>query len=699
MSAFSLAGLGPVRAAPAAAVPISVQRTAHTVRAATPQVVLTCDLDTGLWQARWPRGPRSPGLGGADAAVTLTDGTKLAATACPTHLCAASDVIQFRDALGRGTQFIIHHQSPGRPELRQSFRIYPGRSYFFVRLEVRAAQPLATRDISPLVVDAAKNGGTGLGLGDGGRPRTLFVPYDNDNFVRYNSDYADKSFEVTAVYDNASRHGFVIGSVTHDLWKTGITLAPSLATGLIGLRVFGGVTGPYTHDTQPHGAVTGRQVASPLVLVGYFPDWREGMEIYGRVNARLEPPLVWKDTVPTGWNSWAADMTTVSDADFRAASDFLHDTLRLKDPATWSGAYVNFDSFWDNLSEPQRIDAAKQAHAQGQRAGIYWTPFVYWGKDLSQTVDGTDGRYTYQDIVLKDADGKLLPALDGGLPLDPTHPGTLARIDWQCRRFAAWGFEFVKLDFLTHGALEGAHFDPKVTTGTAAYRVGMARMAADLSPARIGRPFFISLSIAPLFPAGSGHSRRISCDTFGSIANTEYMLNSLTYGWWEGGTVYAFNDGDHAVLYQARGQAVTTPAEGRSRLDAAVATGGLILDSDNLVDPKAQERVASLLGNPEVLALARAGRPFRPVEGDTGSRAAAVFVRSGAKPGECYVAVFNYSASAPVTRRIELSRLGLSPSAWYRANDLWTKQDILVSGTLSVALEPGASTLLHLTRQ
>ena len=681
-----------------AAPPIRVHHDGPHMRVTTAGLDFTCDLKTGRWQAQWPGvSGRQPAVRGADCAVALTGGVRLAASKLPTHTCAASDVAPIKDALGRGIRIVIHHRAAGGPELRQVFQIYPYVSYFLVGLEVRSPNPIATHDISPLVIDGASTPGSAIDIGVGGKPRRLFVPYDNDAFVRYSSDYSPTSCEVTAVYDNASRHGIVIGSVTHDLWKTGISMGGDAPHALPVLRVSGGVTSKETRDTQPHGEVTGTTVAAPLVLVGYFPDWRDGMETYGRVNARLAPPLVWGSTVPFGWNSWPAYMATVSSAEYLAASDFLKTTLEPQVPQAWSHAFVNLDSFWDNLSVEQKIADVRQIHAKGQKAGIYWTPFVYWASDLTRKVEGTDGRYTYGDVVLKDAAGHPLPALDGGLPLDPSHPGTLQRIDWQCRQFVDWGFDFVKLDFLTHGSLEGAHFDPRVMTGTAAYCMGMAHVAADLAPSKIGRPFFISLSIAPLFPSGYGHSRRISCDTFGSIGNTEYMLNSLTYGWWEGGTVYAFNDADSALLYQAHGQPVTTAAEGRSRLNSAVVAGSLILSGDDTLDAKARERVTPLLGNKEVMALARAGRTFRPVNGDTGSGASDVFVRHDHAPDVSYVGVFNYSPSDSVVKRLDLSRLGLSGSATYRVYDLWSKQTRQARGSLSVALAPGSSTVLRLT--
>jgi hypothetical protein len=583
--------------------------------------------------AQWPPSGGSSGNGGevavlrgASCAAVLSDGTSLTATDYPEHECLPADVEPITDAFGAGIRVTIHHVGiPGRPELRQRFQVYPDQRYVLIRLEiVRPKSPVATNDITPLQMDDRDVPGAGLHLDAGsGPPRTLFVPYDNDAWVRYNSDNASVSYEVTAVYDNASRHGFVIGSVTHDLWKTGLSMGGHGLRNLERLRVYGGATGSGTHDSQPHGLVSGTVVASPQIFIGFFSDWRDGMEVYGRANARLHPPLAWigPGGAPFGWNSWAAYKETITLAPYLAASDFIKKSLQPRGFGDRDGGvYINLDSYWDNLTDAQIAEAVQHVHANGQKAGIYWTPFVCWGGDLSRPVEGTDGRYTYQDILLKDSSGVPLPKLDSGMPIDPTHPGALLRIDALLHRFTAWGFDFIKLDFLSHGALEGKHFDPAVTTGTAAYNVGMQRIVADLDPKRVGSPIFLSLSIAPLFPAGYGHSRRISCDAAGGVGATEYMLNSLTYGWWAQGSLYPYNDPDHTVLYQERGQRTVTEAEARSRLNASVITGTMLLESDDLTNATAQERAVALFTNPEINALARADRLFRPVEGDTGAK-------------------------------------------------------------------------------
>jgi alpha-galactosidase len=199
--------------------------------------------------------------------------------------------------------------------------------------------------------------------------------------------------------------------------------------------------------------------------------------------------------------------------------------------------YINLDAFWSTLDAVQLASVVadvKTMHgANGVHfePGIYWTPFAYWSDDLDAYVEGTGMKYRYRDILLKAPDGSFLPKVDGGRPIDPSHPGAKARTAYFMRQFKQLGFMYLKLDFLSHGALEGAHFDPEIQTGIQAYNLGMKQIVDENA-----NRMFLSLSIAPLFPSGYGHSRRLSCDSKGHIGggdqSTEYMLNSLTYGWW-----------------------------------------------------------------------------------------------------------------------------------------------------------------------
>lgn len=682
----ALATLGTLSPADASAA-VELRRSGGNLQIVAPRLRVECSLTTGRSDYRWAGGTA---IRGADCAARLADGTEIKASEYPQHRSAPEDATKISDKSGKGLQVVVHHRSPGRPTLRQRFRVYEDRPFCFVDVEIVSPTPVASNYVAPLVCDPARVPNAGAHLDAGDKPRALFVPYDNDGFVRYNSEYATSSHEVTALYDNASRHGFVLGSVTHDLWKSGIAMGGFGRRTVGELRVFGGAAGQWTRDSQPHGLVSGRTIPSPRIFVGFFNDWREGMETFGKANAALAPPLPWTGGVPFGWNSWAAYKENVDFDRYLAASRFFKERLQPRGFHNGGRVYINLDSFWDRLTAAQLTEAVRRIHADGQKAGIYWTPFTFWGDDLDRRVEGTGDRYTYGDILLKDASGKPLPKLDGGRPLDPSHPGTLRRIDWQMERFVTWGFDFVKLDFINAGALEGAHHDPRITTGTAAYALGMRRIVAALDPRKIGRPFFINLSIAPLFPSGYAHSRRISCDAFGSLNDSEYMLNALTYGWWINDTLYRFNDPDHIVL-------TASEAEARTRLHSAVIAGTVLLDSDDLTDPKARDRALTLLTNPQINALARTGRTFRPVEGDTGGKAADVFVRRDGK--SLLIAVFNYDGSRRAQKALDLARLGLDPSASYRVRDLWTQQVVSARSTLRIDLAPAESRILRLVKE
>jgi alpha-galactosidase len=151
----------------------------------------------------------------------------------------------------------------------------------------------------------------------------------------------------------------------------------------------------------------------------------------------------------------------------------------------------------------------------------------------------------------------------------------------------------------------------------------------------------------------------------------------VTYGWWLG-KYYRYNDGDLVVVGR------NTPNEAVSRVTASVITG-MFLDSDALPRNRSiQDRARDLLTRPAILAVARMGKTFRPVENNTGDRATDEFVcRKGTT---FYLAVFNYQQE-PVTKNIDLWRAGLSPRLRYRVTDLWSGTTLSVLGTMSVHLE------------
>lgn len=442
------------------------------------QVKLSFNRSNGTFLLHWPDGTT---IGPITASIVLIDGQHWAATDLPQHeikmAIASPPGLQ---VAGTREREIRSYGRSDAPELRQRIYLEPGKPFALTALEAVSHRRLNSRRISPVVL--ATSGAASFVAKK--RPTVLFVPDDNDMWVHYNEPIdATKdpdSYEVTAIFDNASRRGMVLGSVTHDLWRTGV-VARELGNGTVNkVEVYGGATGEWTHDIEPHGVVMGKTIRSPLIMVGYFSDWRDGMETYGRVNAQIHPPLAWSGGVPFGWNSWSAYLGEIDGKKYIAAADFIRSELEPRGFKNDRTAYVNLDAGWTRMKNEELIASAKHIHAQGQKAGIYFSPFSYWSDDLSKKVEGTNGKYTYGDILLRDSNGNPLPKLDGARPLDPTHPGTIERIDYELARFVAWGYDAVKLDFVNCASLEGRHYSPSNTTGVAAYAYGMQRIEDDL---------------------------------------------------------------------------------------------------------------------------------------------------------------------------------------------------------------------------
>jgi alpha-galactosidase len=675
---------------------VDVKFSAGRVVASNSSVELSLNLSSGSYSIDWGSHASLPNVNGF---VRLEDQRIRKTNEFGQHLCDAKSVTRVKDAFGEGVRIDLVHRQPNEPDLIHSFWVYSKRPEIYIQLAAKSPKRIASNYFSPIAADQPDSG---LNLAKGDPLQVLFVPFDNDMFVRYHSQNwgaeAD-TFETTAIYDNESRNGLVIGSIDHDTWKTGIAIRNRAARRIGGLTVYGGAAGHWSHDQDVHGLVAGQTIRTARIFVGWFPDWRDGLEKYGQANALVKPALEWSGGVPFGWNSWSAHKMSLSNEKAKAASSFLSQTLAPAGFQSSTPTFVNLDAFWDNMKEPELQAFVENAHKGGLRAGIYWTPFAAWGNDLNTVVEGTNGLYRYSDLVIKNGKGQPLNRVDNGWPLDPTHPGTKMRNAYHYSRFVQWGFDYVKLDFMSHGSFEGQHFDKSVQTGVQAYNIGMKDVVAAFDPKKIGRPFFISLSIAPLFPHGYAHSRRMSCDAFSNIGQTEYMLNSLTYGWWAHGALYRFNDPDHLPVYRSDGENPVTALEGQSRLVSGVVAGGMLLNGDDLTDESARRRVQALFTNGEMLTLARKGLSFRPVEGNTGSGASDTFVLFEPDSRTYYLACFNFTASGKASKSVDLARAGIPADKRYLAFDLANGKSAAISRVLRVDLEPAGCALVRLKEQ
>ncbi len=631
-------------------------------------------VDAGMWRVTIDEATGKADIAYNDGVIIAGNEAQWGLENTKSQFSALSDISvaqsDLQDEFGTGKMLTITGKTTQAPitTITHTYYIYSNKDYILTDVVLESDEELKINYIAPIRTTASSQ------ILDAGTNYFIYVPFDNDGWTRYETklfgDWHPTCYEVTALFNNDTRRGLITGSIEHDTWKTGVTAETASETTLSSLLVFNGVTSKGgTRDNDIHGAVKGTRIESSKMMIGYFADWRRGMETYGDLCATVHPKLPFAGAKPFGWNSWGVIKTQITPTKAIETSDYFAEKLQ---PVGFCGAdsvvYIGLDSYWnENFAIRDHGKFLKNCQNHNQKAGIYWTPFVDWGKNESgQMPSGGAGSYTWGDAWLRDSNGNP-QEIAGGIALDPTHPATLGRIKAEIEKYISWGYEFVKLDFLVHGALEGQHYDESVYTGIQAYNKGM-QYIAELA----GDKMFINLSIAPLFPAHHAHGRRIACDAFSSLENSEYTLNSTAYGWWLD-HCYSYNDADHVVLL---GQALTI---NRVRLTSSYITGIVILGDDLSTDGDndTKVRLEELAANNEVVKMAHQTKAFYPVFANQGHPAPNQFMYTVADT--TYMAVLNYESGKRYEFTMDFDRLGLTTGTEYVIRELWTGQEVIAT--------------------
>ncbi len=564
------------------------------------------------------------------------------------------------DAFGSGKVATISARDNSGIKVFHHYYLYDNKDYILTDFTIESTQDISSNYLAPIKTTTATSFLPTL------NNKTLFVPFDNDRWVRYKSvnfGTSSTSYEVGLMFNAKSREGLVLGSIEHDLWKTGIVISTNTLNSVKSMEVYGGITSEETRDVLSHGKVKGKIIKSPKIFVGYFDDWRVGMETYGDANAIVAPKLPWNKPKPFGWNSWGAIQTNLSYTNSTQVADYIYKNLQNNNFCDTDGVvYIGLDSYWDRLTLSDRIKFVKFCKARGQKGGIYWSPFVDWSKNPDKLVEGSSNVF-YRDIYLY-ANGQPIKTTNiDAYAIDPTHPASKKRAETYLYQFKLAGFEYLKLDFLTHGSLEAdKHYDDTVYTGIQAYNQGLKHIVDYLD-----NSMYLNFSIAPLFPSNYAHGRRIACDAYAAMTgdmSTEYTLNSLTYGWWLD-HVYNYNDADNVVLNGVN------IGENRARITSSVITGIFIIGDDySESGPQTPKlRAPDLLTKPEINRIAHNCKAFRPVESADGDAATDMFITTFADT--TYVALFNYSIYTKPTL-VDFNRIGLTKNTRYTVHELWT---------------------------
>ncbi|MHC4178004.1 MAG: hypothetical protein ACYSWU_10885 [Planctomycetota bacterium] len=576
-------------------------------------------------------------------------------------------VDDFPDSLGSGGAIRVEHPS-GRTA---TLFLRGDKPFVFVRTSIRNSKkkPITVKQFTPLAAridlpGAAKDlrtlGYDGLAAAD--QPKTTYM--------------------CLSVAEPKTRAGVVCGWLTHDR-ASGIALCRPE-----GEKVRVEARSEYGRLLVP----AGETVFGETMMIGYFDDVLDGLELYAETIAKHYEIKV--KPVPSGYMTWyharALDeerMPVLAKWSAANLKRYGFDFLQIDDG--WQVSRRDFTTHAVDRpyaskprfpDEPGRDKApysrgmkptAEAIDREGFAAGIWITPFG-WDHKRPAFAD-------HQDWFVKREDGSVYAVSWGGDCLDMSHPEARKFVAEVVDRIAnRWGYKFFKLDALWAGICakqlypdpryrdddfgDAVRHDPEVTN-TEAFRKGLEvvrRAAGDdcyllgCTAAQNMRTLGGSVGLVDAIRVGIDSGRKWD----GIVANAKvsgsvYYLHGRV---WHNDADVLYLD-EHFTLDQVRCWA-----------SWLAVTGNLYMVSNWLPGVPAEriEVIRRTIPNHNLKA--------RPVDLFETSPARVWHLRHGEGESRRDVVAFFNWGDRQQKIEVELSRLGLSPTHRYATFDFWENE-------------------------
>ncbi|MBC7876603.1 MAG: alpha-galactosidase [Anaerolineales bacterium] len=197
-----------------------------------------------------------------------------------------------------------------------------------------------------------------------------------------------------------------------------------------------------------------------------------------------------KNAAPRVWCSWYSFYTSIDEIIlhkiFDELGDLPFDVLQVDD-----GWQVNIGDWDANKKFPSGMNAlAEKIKSTGRKAGLWLAPLI--------ATESSHLFHEHSDWFLKNEHGRFVSAgFNWGeqvYALDTTHPAVTEWLAALMKQVRAWGFDYLKLDFLYAGALKGKRF--KDMSREAAYRESLHVMRDAM-----GTDAFFLTCGTPILPA------------------------------------------------------------------------------------------------------------------------------------------------------------------------------------------------------
>lgn len=207
-----------------------------------------------------------------------------------------------------------------------------------------------------------------------------------------------------------------------------------------------------------------------------------------------------KEIAPRVWCSWYSLYTVIDEEvlykTFDELGDMPFDVLQVDD-----GWQVSIGDWDVNGKFPSGMNAlAEKIKSTGRRAGLWLAPLI--------AVESSKLFKQHANWFLRNEKGRLVSAgFNWGeqlYALDTTHPDVILWLAALMKQVRAWGFDYLKLDFLYAGALQGKrHNDmPREAAYRESLKLMREAMGADAFFLTCGTPIIPALGVCDAIRIG-----------------------------------------------------------------------------------------------------------------------------------------------------------------------------------------------------
>jgi alpha-galactosidase len=500
---------------------------------------------------------------------------------------------------------------------------------------------------------------------------------------------------------------YVFAALSAELWPTWMEWSAPAASApgpSLAIRA-GGRTGAEQIDVK-----AGSEIHSDRFLIGFWEGMTpqqaliEAADVMADSLNRQRPP---RRPAP-GWCSWMYHAGKVTEDDVLRAADAMAERLK---PHGYRTVQID-GGWWTNRGEWKPNERfphgmrwlADQIHDRGLEFGLHMSPFRL----------DADSRFVAErpDWIIRSLEtGEPLTESGRGRHciLDGSHPEARAWLHGLFRNMAReWTVDYFKLDFLMHGAEEGARWDSSMT-GLQAYVAAM-KAVRDAIPPHVT---VLGCNQPALAALDCFDSSRVGVDInkvgLGHVGPSGEFAN-MKWGPAEGRNLDWPSSANQSLTAQARAVSrhfyahgrffisdadavLATPDysldEARAHMTLAALTGGGLFLGDRL-DTLPPERL-DIIANPDVLEIWRAGRHAVPLDLFDAEPVPRVWRLDISD--RVIIAVFNWSDRED-QRAWPWAAFGMEKGQTWQVRDIWKGKPIATESNTIHLEQPGHSVTL-----